>query len=511
MKPAKIMKKVSTLRAPRVASTLALALALSPSLAFAQEGEEGESDEKSEQESGGLGLAPGIPQVSALAGGFSPAYAPGEEDMSEWHADFHGFLTMPLNIGLNKRSGGVTDDQYKTVMHAPPMVPEYRDAFSYTSVVPSPYAQLNFSYGNPEVSANVIIQARSAATGSSYFDASTAGGVSDAFVTFTPQDIHKKVQLVAHVGAFTNRYGVMGQYDEGRYGTPLFARTNGVGENIISMIDLGDFDLELQHGFQGQIDKAPLGIVPGDWNDYADPNLGTSFVHHVHAGLTYKNFATLGGHYMNVWTADDRANMGDIPDGKINLVGGDLRLTMGRYGHLFFGATSVDAQDSNLGTSFVHHVHAGLTYKNFATLGGQYDLSVARALYGDLFYGESPDIVLSAFMQRVSVKSDDENFDGIDKQKFGVEAGYSFLPWMAASLRFDAIAQDMNDVDESSSVISPRIIFRSDWQARDQVVLQYSKYIYGDEVYVRTGTPAELDPAVNPDEDVVSLSATMWW
>jgi hypothetical protein len=144
-------------------------------------------------------------------------------------------------------------------------------------------------------------------------------------------------------------------------------------------------------------------------------------------------------------------------------------------------------------------------------LGGQYDLSIARAVYGDAFYGGSPDVVLSAFGQRVSVKSDDAAYDGIDKQKVGAELTYNFSKYLGASFRFDSVAQDLNDVDESSTVLSPRLIFHSDWSSRDQVVLQYQKYIYGSEVYVRTGTPAAYDPGLNPDEDVVSLSATMWW
>src|SRR5690606_10559468 len=116
--------------------------------------------------------------------------------------------------------------------------------------------------------------------------------------------------------------------------------------------------------------------------------------------------------------------------------------------------------------------------------------SLARAIFGDRFYQESPDVVFSVFGQRVSVKSDDAAYDGVDKQKFGAEVTYNFSKYLGASFRFDSIAQDLNDVDESSTVISPRLIFHSDWSSRDQVVLQYQKYIYGEEVYVQTGTPA---------------------
>lgn len=538
MKPKNVMTRLqgtsspSETRAPRTALLcLALALSLSSSALAEDEVKVEENnpdgvEEANKRNDSGLGLAPGIPQAAALAGGFSPAYAPSAEDASTWAADFHGFLSMPMNIGFNTRAGDVTEDQYKTVMHAPPVVPEYRDAFSYTSALPAPYAQLNFSYGNQLVQANVILQTRAPSTGASYFSAATAGGISDAYLTFTPKDIHKRVILMAHVGAFTNRYGVTGQYDEGRYGTPLFARVNGIGENVIALLELSKkFDLELQHGFQGQIDKPPIGIVPGDWNDYADPNLGTSFANHVHAGLTYDHFLTLGGHYMNVFTADERANHGAIPDGKINLVGGDLRFILGRYGHFYAGVTHVDARDSRSVGRVVEVLNAaggpGLMRSYFGPngngtgqlliMGGQYDVSLARAIYGQRFTGQSRDIFLSAFAQRVSVKSDDADYDNKDMQKFGVEAGYSLLKYFATSLRFDRVDQDLTDVDESFSVLSPRLIFRTGWQSRDQVVLQYSKWFNGDEVYVRDGSPAEYDPRINPDEDVVSLSATMWW
>src|SRR5688572_7283206 len=70
----------------------------------ANEEEEDEADES--EQSSALGLPPGIPQVSALPGGFAPAYGEVGET-GEWAADFHGFVRMPLNIGINRRSGPV--------------------------------------------------------------------------------------------------------------------------------------------------------------------------------------------------------------------------------------------------------------------------------------------------------------------------------------------------------------------------------------------------------------------
>jgi hypothetical protein len=63
----------------------------------------------------------------------------------------------------------------------------------------------------------------------------------------------------------------------------------------------------------------------------------------------------------------------------------------------------------------------------------------------------------------------------------------------------------------SFSVVSPRLIFRTDWQATDQVVLQYSHWINGSQTTIRTGYPPREDPTASPDTDMISLSASMWW
>jgi hypothetical protein len=39
------------------------------------------------------------------------------------------------------------------------------ESFDYTGVLPDPWVQLNFSYGNPVVTATVIVAARSIAAG----------------------------------------------------------------------------------------------------------------------------------------------------------------------------------------------------------------------------------------------------------------------------------------------------------------------------------------------------------
>jgi hypothetical protein len=485
-------------------------------------------DDKAPGPQPSLGLAPGTPQVGTLPGGLTPAYGQAPADQQDWRFDFHGFITMPLRAGINQRSGVVTTDQHTTVLHAPPVVPDYIDSFTYTSIVPNPYAQLNFSYGNSVVTGTTILVAETAVTAQSFFNPPSEAGIADAFLTFRlPSLIVKKSHFEINVGVFSNRYGIMGEYDLGRYGTPVIGQVNGAGENIIGQFALGrKFLLDIEQGVQGQLDNPPPGILPAGWNGFADPSIGSGFANHVHAGLGYMGIATLGLHYIMGWTQDDRASQGKTPDGSIQVLAADLRLSMSRFGHFYLAGVRTQAENSGSVGGIVQVLNTtggpGLITNylgprsngtgTLTTFAAQYDLSVGRLLrYPHVFKGDGPDIVVSLFGMLTHVSSEDPAYDNVNKRKYGLEGAYALLPWLAASLRLDRVEPNGGDSSQSFTVVSPRLIFRSAWQAHDQVVLQYSRWFDGSGVVVRNGYPAVPDPSIHPDQDVISLSASMWW
>jgi hypothetical protein len=147
-----------------------------------------------------------------------------------------------------------------------------------------------------------------------------------------------------------------------------------------------------------------------------------------------------------------------------------------------------------------------------ATLGAEYNVSLARLLlYPRDFDGKSKDIILSFFGVYTHVNSADANFDKVNKFKVGGEGAYTLASWFATSLRLDYVRPDSRDIGQQFGIVSPRLIFRSGWQARDQVVLQYSHFFYGSHPVVRSGFPAVDDPRLKPDADMISLSASKWW
>jgi hypothetical protein len=488
-----------------------------------------------------MSLDPSTPQVSTLPGGLTPAYGQLSFNPGEWRFDFHGFLTAPLNAGIAPRRAqpgqtlpAVQPGQSSTVLHAPPVVPDNFETFSHTGIVPTTYAQLNFSEGNGIVAANLSILAQQANVSESFLEPSAQLGISDAFVSILPQ-IGSRVHLRMLVGAFTSRYGATGEYDEGHYGTPLIARINGAGELVSARIALApDWTGLLEQGIQGQTNTAGASVTPDLWNAFANPAEGTTFVNHLHAGVGYKSLATLGAHFISAWSQDDRATGTLAPDGGLTVLATDLRLTMGRFGHFYIAYAHTDANHAHTVSRIISVLNTpggpglmadylgpessgGDGTGKLDTVGGEYNLSLGRLVsYPVPFAPDGPDVVVSVFGMVTHVSSavplvGGVYGDGVTKAKAGFEATYGVLPWLALSGRFDQVTPNTSDARYSFAVLTPRVIFRTGWTATDQVVLQYSHWINGSLTTVQDGSPPMDDIAIYPDTDMLSISASMWW
>ncbi len=469
-----------------------------------------------------LGLSPGEPQTRSAPPQVPLGIPPSQSTSNVF--DFHGFLLLPLNVGVLERSDP-GPGQRKNALHTPPQVPQYLRSFGWTGVIPDAWGQMNFSYGNSTISGTVILGTRAFNDAQGYFNPVDQLGVTDAFIAANLSRI-VGVPLELKLGAVSGRYGPMGVYDAGRYGTPLIARTNSIGETLTATLDLGDFQAVIEQGAGGQLGGPPRGMAPAGWNGYVGDNIGATFTHHIHAGIGYKSVVQVGAHYLGALSADDRATNGaTVPDGRIHVLGGDLRLTAGRAGHLYLGAAHTSLSEAAVVSGAIEILNArgGLEIMreylgpesngngSLTTFGGQYDLSASRLIYGSLFEGRSPDLRLSLFGVGTLVKSEDEDYDGITKLKAGGEATYSITKWFSVSGRFDHVRPNSAINRQSYHIISPRLLFHTDWESRDELVLQYSRFVYGDQVVVRTGFPPEDDPAAIPDGHVFVMSGSYWW
>ena len=485
-----------------------------------------------------VGIAPGTPQTGTLIGTQpepeEPSATPSD---GEWRFDFHGFLRAPMRIGFGSSEGTAEGVEKGGKIHAPPHVPDgtFTD-WRYTNSVPGPWTELRFSYGNSRVTGNVMIAAYNITAGG-YRNLQAQLGIDQAFVTIDGADIlpEDKGGLVWNVGVFQNRYGAAGRYDAGKYETYLFGRTHVAGETLTLFYNFTkSFTLTLEHGIGAKLEMPPFvsGLPQPNppFLPYAGPmQQGTQLVHHVHLMASVGEQLQFGAHYLTTWT-DDARLAGEL-DGRITVAGFDAKMIDSRYGDAYLGYSRLSSETPirvGEGLEVLHSIAGWNLRDNYfgqASTGTgtidtvllQYVLSLARLLrYPEPFWGQGPDVVISLFGMYNHVSSDDPVFQtelereawpiGENRLKWGADATYTPLGFLGIGVRFDRVQPDLDDSTVAFSVISPRILLRSEFVTHEQILIQYSHYLYGDNV--APSWPAEVLP---PDEDSFMISAIMWW
>jgi hypothetical protein len=512
----------------------------------------------------GLGLSPHAPgQQSVLPGGVTPAFGAPLRPPSGGKIDFHGYLQAGARASIGKRNNP-TADQSSFTLHGDPMVPR-GNVFENTNTVPYTWAELRFSYSTPSVTGTVSLGAWSLAESmqaAGSFMPNAEVWIRDAFLTYVPRGLDP-FKLSWNVGVYEDRYGAMAQYDNGRYGAPLIATISGVGETLSARVPLGSkVELALEHGLKSSFSRPPVGIATGPSNNWPKPWEGQTFVNHAHAGFDIAGIVQPTFHWISAFARDDQAdnatlgslragyqtstNTGvlvDYPalshaDGSLTIVGADVRFNLRRYGFLVVGVSKATANHIRTVSGVVQIQNAGggrdlmdryfgrnndQGHGSLLLLGAEYSVSLGELMrLPEEFWGEGPDLRLSLFGLYGQISADDPARDGEKKYKFGIEATYSTLPWLAVSGRFDRATPYMeaprvplypNQNDNTYSVATLKTIFRSDWLAREALTLQYSRYFYRSQFHlVSLNAGGQISQVSDrPDEHLIALYGNLWW
>jgi hypothetical protein len=487
-------------------------------------------EESSEAPRGDLGLAPGALQTGNLVISRTSEPEADAARTSDWAFTFHGYVRAPTRVGF----GPGVEGEKSTKIHVPPQIPDgaYTD-YRYTNNLGGPWAELQFHYGNDRAQAHVIMGAYNFSE-AGYRDLQAQLGISQAFITLNfPRAFGQAGGLTWNVGSFMNSYGAPGRYDAGRYDTYLFGRTHTSGETLTATLLVSDaLTLTLEHGVGARLLAQPLnrtGIDLPPYLPYAgDPKYGqqaTTLVHHAHAGLTYKGMATLAAHYLTTWSDDAQDTE---KDGRITVMGADLKLLGGVYGDGYVGYAHASSRNiMRLAPSLEFmHSYAGYSLRDNFFPGSdtgtgtidsilfQYTYSIATLLrHPEPFWGQGPDVVLGLFGTLSWVDSDEKTNDAGNalripkmKSKFGGDVTYTMLSWLGASLRYDLVQPNMRNNRSAFGVLSPKLIVRTEYVTHEQVVLSYSRYFNKSQV-----DPAWPHTGLASDENVVALTASMWW
>ena len=480
----------------------------------------------------GLGLSPYAPQTPGLPGGLTiPFSAPAPND--DWTFNFWGYMSAALRVGRGERPVAGTD-QYETTLHTYPRIVDAYGMFNGTNVPQGSWVDLTFEYGNNRVTSHVKISTWKPTVGSDWTPLGSQNLFQEAYLSFKiPAG---PVNFKWNVGAFQNTYGGLGQYDVGRYNAPIIGSPFGVGETLTGQYDLdARYTLFLEDGFMGRLGKTPVGAPPIVSIDGAfNSSLPSSWVHHAHAGIARHGTVplVLGLHYILNWAQDERDQQDDPrtsfvdesnrPDPHMTVLGADFRMIDNYLGNFAVAASYVDAHYATLLTGFnFFGAYNGeqMTKRFFGPQGGgtakmlvtgiEYNVAWGRLLrYPVELSPNGPDFFTSFFLDFGQVSSKDPDFDGRKMLKFGTEVTWRWLAWLALSARFDRVAPNSHDSKETFYVVSPKLIFKSDWLSHEQVTLSYTRWMYGADThseFPNDFTRGQLD------EDMFALTFGLWW
>jgi len=201
---------------------------------------------------------------------------------------------------------------------------------------------------------------------------------------------------------------------------------------------------------------------------------------------------------------------------------------------------------------------------NFDVFEGDMDLQFR--LYGMLNFIQVSDVEVQHLQSLATAANVDVNSlrqNGTMKVKFGLDTEFYFLDWMSAGLRFDRLQPNSKISEQNFMILSPRVTFRSKMVTHEEISIQYSRYLYQQRgcvdaagnavspaadpyltgttysgtaannlparVYCAQPSPSGVlpsgfggttnnqtpgtrgAPTLLPDENVVSIQASMWW
>jgi len=439
--------------------------------------------------------------------------------------------------------------QSKTTLHAP-LIPDGQYlSWQSTSHNRSDWAEMFFGIGNSWAKATVGLQGYNF-TDVSFNDPTNQYGIGQAFVTLTPDLGYENMRIALKVGAYQDRYGAAGKYDAGEYDTYLFGRTHVMGETLRADYDLTEaWGLWAEEGVGGKRPD-PSSFNNARFTMLAHGHVGLNKGNDMQfsAHMLYSWAQEEDRPYNTSKDATGYANsIVDAKDGNMWVAGADARFDLGAFGYFYGGYSHIGANNALVVGRALEVLHAsgggeyqlGVVDNYFGpgcraagadpnvprtgALAGasgafpecsagtgsvdsvlaQYEFSLTNFLQmseegGQKFWGEGSDLKVALYGMVNKVKSDYKPVnprvwgptDGNLKLKYGADIQYHATPSLTAAVRVDRLQPNKDVPEQSFAIISPRLVFTSNWVTREQLTFQYSRYVYNQRECVGAASPA---------------------
>jgi hypothetical protein len=75
----------------------------------------------------------------------------------------------------------------------------------------------------------------------------------------------------------------------------------------------------------------------------------------------------------------------------------------------------------------------------------------------------------------------------------------------------DRVSPNSRDSQETFHVVAARLVFKTDWQSRESIMLMYAKWFYGDNTHPEYGSVTPSLPLPRLDDQLIAVNVNMWW
>ena len=82
---------------------------------------------------------------------------------------------------------------------------------------------------------------------------------------------------------------------------------------------------------------------------------------------------------------------------------------------------------------------------------------------------------------------------------------------MSAGGRVDRVVPNSKDSSESFFVAAGRLVFKTDWQSRESIMVLYAKWFYGDNTHPEYSVLTPSLPLPRLDDQLIAVNVNMWW
>jgi hypothetical protein len=506
------------------------------------------------------------PEGSTTAVSPPPVDAAPATPVEDWHMEIHGYFRAPMTLGISTRPNPDTPNgpPKGQISYGPNRVVDSSYySFAYTRLQEQDWAEVTFHVKKKHVDAAVGWMGYwFSATGFRNPDAAGVPGVGSLTLDTDFDAGSLKPNIALQMGAWWPGFGYFEKYD-----TFTLGRFRHIGEQLKLKVPVNpDVTLELVEGFGTARDGTYSYTVATNSPLYAS-KVGADLIAYGNLRLAYKKYVDVGLHYNNEWTrdpyltADAQATGGkaysDAAQAHLSVVGAEANLSAPVAGHLWISPSLISVKNGwalgSAGGTEVMHAQGGLgVASNYLAwtnspsdstgsgsmfnLGFMYENSLSN-VQGKA-PGTVPDVKLSVFGLLANssldlpsgsqIKADSTctancaPLKSIKQIKYGADVTLQALSWLGLMLRGDTVNYDTSNPGYIFSAITARMTVASHFLSSESIYLQYSRYIYGDQMLLAGkwpwGTPLVAGTDViqggtyagkKPDMDVIKLQATV--